>query len=93
MHPGIVPHIVEDYGRDVVIGAGGAVHAHPMGPTAGGKALRQAINAVMEGIELTEAAKDHKELHAALEKWGYPASEKEAKDIYDLAGGERPESE
>jgi 2,3-diketo-5-methylthiopentyl-1-phosphate enolase len=89
VHPGLVPHIIEEYGLDVLIGAGGAVHGHPMGPIAGGKALRQAIDACVEGIPLTEYAETHGELKAALEKWGYPASELEAKKIFDLAGGQR----
>jgi len=67
--PNIVPKIVEDFRNDVVIAAGGAIHAHPMGPVAGGKAFRQAIEAAMKGIPLKEYAKEHEELRVALEAW------------------------
>lgn len=65
--PSMVPEIIEDLGYNVVIGTGGGIHAHPMGPTAGGKAFRQAIDAVMKGISLKEMAEDHEELKTALE--------------------------
>jgi len=64
-----VPQIVQDLGYDVVIAAGGAIHAHPMGPRAGAKAFRQAIDAVMQGISIQEYAKEKEELRVALEAW------------------------
>ena len=65
--PSMVPEIIEDLGYNVVIGTGGGIHAHPMGPTAGGKAFRQAIDAAMNGISLKEMANEHEELKVALE--------------------------
>src|SRR5262249_4382483 len=44
IHPGLVPKILQDYGQDVIINAGGGVHGHPKGARAGAKAFRQAIN-------------------------------------------------
>jgi len=44
IHPGLVPRILQDYGLDVIINAGGGVHGHPMGVRAGAKAFRQAID-------------------------------------------------
>jgi ribulose 1,5-bisphosphate carboxylase large subunit-like protein len=41
-----------------------------MGPRAGGKAFRQAIDAVMASIPLEQAAKENPELQAALKIWG-----------------------
>lgn len=70
LHPGLVPDIVEIFGNDVIIQAGGGVHGHPDGTEAGAAAMRQAAEAVMEGVTLEEYAKDHKELARALEKWG-----------------------
>lgn len=70
--PSMVPKVMEDLGRDVVIGSGGGIHAHPQGPVAGAKAFRQAIDAAMQGTPLKEAAKDHPELAAALEAWVDP---------------------
>ncbi len=60
---------VADLGRDIMIGSGGGIHAHPMGPAAGARAFRQAIDAVMQGIPLEDYAKNHQELAVALGIW------------------------
>jgi 2,3-diketo-5-methylthiopentyl-1-phosphate enolase len=70
--PSVVPKLIRDLGPDIVIGSGGGVHAHPKGPVAGGKALRQAIDATMQGVVLDEYAKDHEELAVALKEWADP---------------------
>lgn len=70
--PSMVPEVMKDLSTDIVIGSGGAIHAHPQGPIAGAKAFRQAIDAKMRGIPLKEAAKEYPELKAALEKWVDP---------------------
>ncbi|MGV2928898.1 2,3-diketo-5-methylthiopentyl-1-phosphate enolase [Macrococcus capreoli] len=44
VHPGLVKRIIDDFGEDIVINAGGGVHGHPDGATAGGEAFLQAIN-------------------------------------------------
>lgn len=69
-NPGMVPQIMSDLGENIIIGAGGAVHGHPMGAIAGAKALRQAIDAALKGIDLREYANSHEELKAAIEVWG-----------------------
>lgn len=60
LHPGLVQTIVNKFGNDILLNAGGAVHGHPDGSTAGVKALVQAVN------------KDHsaKEYQVAIHKWG-----------------------
>jgi len=70
IHPGIVPRNIELLGTDIVIQAGGGVHGHPQGTTAGAKAMVQAVEATMKGISLKEYAKTHEELKIAIEKWG-----------------------
>jgi len=70
IHPGLVPLLHRDFGLDVVVNAGGGIHGHPLGTSAGGRAFRQAIDAVLAGIPLNEAAKRHDELRAAIEAWG-----------------------
>jgi 2,3-diketo-5-methylthiopentyl-1-phosphate enolase len=67
--PSMVPDVMRDLGNDIVIGAGGGIHAHPQGPVAGGKAFRQAIDATMRGISLEDYSKDHPELEAAHRQW------------------------
>ncbi len=69
LHPGMVPDLVEIFGNDVVIQAGGGVHGHPDGSFAGATAMRQALQAVEEGVSLEEYAKSHEELRKALEYW------------------------
>lgn len=70
IHPGLVPLLIEDYGKDSVINAGGGVHGHPQGAAGGGKAFRQAVDAVLAGKTLTEAAEQCDELKTALQLWG-----------------------
>ncbi|WP_342599553.1 2,3-diketo-5-methylthiopentyl-1-phosphate enolase [Psychrobacillus sp. FSL H8-0483] len=70
IHPGLVPLLIEDYGIDSIINAGGGVHGHPAGATGGGLAFRQAVSAVLDGIPLSEAAKQYSELKKAMELWG-----------------------
>jgi 2,3-diketo-5-methylthiopentyl-1-phosphate enolase len=70
IHPGLVPLILSDFGSEVVINAGGGVHGHPGGAAAGGRAFRQAMEAVQTGFPLEDYAADHPELQAAVERWG-----------------------
>jgi 2,3-diketo-5-methylthiopentyl-1-phosphate enolase len=70
IHPGLVPWILRDFGNDVVVNAGGGVHGHPGGAAAGGQAFRQAIDAVLQGQTLEEAAAEHKALKSAIQLWG-----------------------
>lgn len=77
----MVEEIIRDLGYDIIIGAGGAIHAHPMGPAAGAKAFRQAIDAVMSGESIEEAAEDHEELAQSI-----TASLKAIKQMRDLMG-------
>ncbi|HDZ17430.1 MAG TPA: ribulose 1,5-bisphosphate carboxylase [archaeon] len=67
---GMVEKCIKEAGKDILIGSGGGIHSHPDGPTAGARAFRQAIDAVMGGIKVKEYAKDHKELGVALGVWG-----------------------
>ena len=68
--PGMVEKTMKEAGKDILIGSGGGIHSHPDGPIAGAKAFRQAINAVMQGKNVREVAKEKKELGIALGVWG-----------------------
>lgn len=74
IHPGLVPLIMRDFGSEVVVNAGGGVHGHPGGSAAGGRAFRQAVDAVKSGTTLEAYAKDHEELRIAVERWGVRTS-------------------
>lgn len=79
---GMVKVVMDDMGWDIILGAGAAIHAHPMGSTAGAKAFRHAIDGVMAGKTLRETAKESKELKIALDAWGVTGEEE--KDIFGL---------
>ena len=70
IHPGLVHLLMQEYGPDIVLMAGGGLLGHPQGYTAGAKAFRQAVDAVMNDIPLEKYAQDHPELQAALDQWG-----------------------
>lgn len=69
LHPRLVPALMENFGNDFVIQAGGGIHGHPDGTVAGAKAIRQAVDATLYGKTLEEYAKTHQELAAALKQW------------------------
>lgn len=71
LHPGNLPIVMEALGMPLVLQIGGGVVGHPDGPRAGAAAVRQALEAIKQGIPLEEYAKQHRELARALEKWGY----------------------
>ncbi len=65
-----IPDLIEILGKDMVFQFGGGCHGHPNGTEAGAKAIRQAIDSVLEGSSLEEKAKTSPELKKAIEKWG-----------------------
>ncbi|MFH1424210.1 MAG: type III ribulose-bisphosphate carboxylase [archaeon] len=69
IHPGHVEPLVKNFGKDIVIQAGGGIHGHPGGTLTGARAMRQAVEAVAKGKTLKEYAKNHIELDTALGKW------------------------
>ena len=75
IHPGLVPLLIQDFGIDSVINAGGGVHGHPNGAIGGGRAFRAAIDATLAGISLKQAAASEENLKLAIDLWG-------AKEVY-----------
>jgi len=69
LHPGLVPSLMNFFGKDFVIQAGGGIHGHTEGTVSGANAMRQAVDATMQDVSLKEYAESHKELRAALEIW------------------------
>ena len=80
---GKVDALVEIYGKDVVIQAGGGIHGHPDGTVAGARSIRCAVDGVMEQKSSPEKAEECPELKAALDKWGYSKPE-EIRRIMDM---------
>jgi 2,3-diketo-5-methylthiopentyl-1-phosphate enolase len=70
IHPGLVPTMIRDFGDNIIINAGGGIHGHPQGTTAGGIAFTDAIQASISGRTLAEAAENSAELRSAIDKWG-----------------------
>ncbi len=56
LHPGHVKFLIKNFGKDIIVQAGGGIHGHPQGTVAGAKAMRQAVEGV-NGVELEEALK------------------------------------
>ncbi len=54
IYPGHVPYLVKNFGKDIVIQAGGGIHGHPWGTVAGARAMRQAVSG-KGGEELKKA--------------------------------------
>jgi len=52
---------------DFITTMGSGVHSHPGGTQSGAKALVQACDAYLQGVDIAEYAKDHKELAEAIE--------------------------
>lgn len=73
IHPRLVPKLIAFFGKDFVIQAGGGIHGHSDGTTAGANAMRQAVDATMKKIPLKKYARTHRELKTALEIWGQDA--------------------
>ena len=69
LHPRLVPALMEFFGKDFVIQAGGGIHGHKDGTVSGAKAMRQAVDATLQGMSLDKYAEKHKELKGALETW------------------------
>lgn len=61
---------------DLLYLCGGGLMAHPLGPAAGYRAIRQAWEAAVAGIPLDKYAEEHEELRASLAKFGAPGGGK-----------------
>jgi ribulose-bisphosphate carboxylase large chain len=70
LHPGVIPDVCGRIGSDIMLQIGGGIHGHPKGSHAGAVAMRAAVEAYVDGMDLDEKAKSCKELRQALDKWG-----------------------
>ncbi|WP_100372918.1 2,3-diketo-5-methylthiopentyl-1-phosphate enolase [Bacillus sp. FJAT-45037] len=73
IHPGLTSLLINDFGIDSVINAGGGVHGHPSGAIAGAQAFRDAIDGVVAGRTLSDTAEGSLPLAQALQLWGQPS--------------------
>jgi ribulose-bisphosphate carboxylase large chain len=64
-----IPELMNILGMEMVYQFGGGCHGHPSGTLAGAKAIRDAVDATIEGISLEEKARSSNELREALIKW------------------------
>lgn len=70
IHPGIIPDVLKIMGNNIVLLVSGGIHGHPNGTRDGARAAIQSVEASMQSIPLYQYARSHKELGAALAKWG-----------------------
>ena len=66
----VVKNCIDALGTDIILAAGGGVHGHPDGSCAGATSMRQAIDAAIQGVDLIEYAKTHRELMRMAERLG-----------------------
>jgi 2,3-diketo-5-methylthiopentyl-1-phosphate enolase len=64
-----VDNVIKETGMDVILGVGGAIQGHPMGPRAGAIAISRAVDSSIHGISIEEAARESRELQVAIETW------------------------
>ena len=69
LYPSLVPDLLKIFGNDVILQAGGGIHGHPDGTVSGAKAMRQAVDATLDGKPIKEYSKNHPELASALKQW------------------------
>jgi ribulose-bisphosphate carboxylase large chain len=69
LHPALVPKLYNALGNDVIINFGGGLWGHPQSSAAGARAIRQSLDAALEGVSLSKYAESHEELRMALKKW------------------------
>lgn len=68
---GLAPRTYELTGTtDLLVLAGGGIHAHPDGPAAGVEAMRTAWAAAVDGVELSGRAAESAPLRRAIETFG-----------------------
>jgi ribulose-bisphosphate carboxylase large chain len=72
LHPGHVPFLINHFGNNIILQAGGGIHWNPKGSEYGARGMRQAVESVLKGISLKEYSRNHNELREALDKFGYP---------------------
>ena len=70
LHPLLVDKVMDKLGTDIMLQIGGGIHGHPNGSYAGARAMREAVEAYLAGIDLAVAAKKCPELKVALDYWG-----------------------
>ena len=70
MHAGLVGAVRNRFGNDVMCSCGGSIHGHPSGTLAGTKAMKQAIDASIQEVDLENTNLEN-ELKEAIDKWGY----------------------
>ena len=61
---------MRNFGKDIIIQAGGGCHGHPHGTKVGATAMRQSVDATMKGETLEHYGRSHSELMDAMEFWG-----------------------
>ena len=79
LHPGQVHLLLEDFGIDTLITAGGGYHGHPQGSRAGARAFMQAIEAWQKNVDVETYSRNYPELKEALRIWGIASREKPTK--------------
>ena len=71
LHPGLLPYIVNKFGKELIIQVGGGVIGHPMGIEAGARAVKAVLEGILDGYTLEDISNKYETVKAALDKWGF----------------------
>jgi 2,3-diketo-5-methylthiopentyl-1-phosphate enolase len=70
IHPGIIPRVLQDYGRNVILNAGTGIMDHPDGPASGVEAFFEALERLESGESFALESLPESALKRAILKWG-----------------------
>ena len=70
IRPGIVPQVLRDYGRNVILNAGTGIMDHPLGPASGVRAFFEALARIEAGDSFDPANLPEGALKQAILEWG-----------------------
>ncbi len=70
IRPGIVPQVLRDYGRNVILNAGTGIMDHPSGPASGVRAFFEALARIEAGDSFDPANLPEGALKQAILEWG-----------------------
>ncbi|MEG3436258.1 RuBisCO large subunit C-terminal-like domain-containing protein [Pannus brasiliensis CCIBt3594] len=70
IHPGIIPRVLQDYGRNVILNAGTGIMDHPDSPASGVRAFFEALERLESGASFDVESLPEGPLKQAIRKWG-----------------------
>ncbi len=70
LHPGHIPYLIRNLGKDIIIQMGGGIHGNKLGSMLGARAAREVIDSCVKNIPLKSYVERFPELRATLKQFG-----------------------